>query len=770
MSEVGNNSVDEYNTDEGYWRSIGRLSATLPPTEDVCGRLHVALTRGLITDPAVRTAASNAVRLMTRALNGDLPADKKREVALYHEALDRLVETTRRFDPEVVEDRVAARRELSRVWSSACDKLAREREDIRLELRTLDQERKGWEAVAKTLGQAFLDDADGIDTMDYSRAVGYLCLDLTHAIDVMRERRRVTERTMSVIAGRVVEAMGAIDRRNPDVEQVAKKSSNEDSTGLAVYLYDTDAPVLGDWGTTDADSSKQYALARRIRGRNSGEDDQYNGLHDLLTLANEREQADAGVVEDVPDAVEDDPFGDDDIASDSETALALAGDGDEAGAGDRFQPANGYGAYLAYRGLAVVLAAHPDAVPVDHVVTGKYGSSYILATINDGEPVVPWNGWIGVDDRPDRPLQLNKSIAQFAALNVGKGYGWLPRPVGLGAWELVRFRASDLQRKVNPVLEDISGMDISKRTYPPFTKSGVTPAHRREFAHDIAVLQGRDEDEVLGELEAAVKTLPKDKAKDVDAIAGVIRSVYTGHPPVMDVHGIDFESSGLGQYRSLLINGGWCDADFRARPGDDAALLSHEDAQAYGIDESIAITGISTTHVHGVTAAALKGVPQLRFDRAAQETILNAIGAADGHPYVAHNATFENSFMLQHVGGYADGVKAGVIKIIDTMLLDKYLDDYEGKPNNKLDTYAHHWGVLDTDQHERHLGLQDTTIMLAAMHRHMAHLGMLGDEARRAPAAQPVGYGNRPVVDSIAITPTAPDRGDGAVDTSRFLY
>ena len=63
-------------------------------------------------------------------------------------------------------------------------------------------------------------------------------------------------------------------------------------------------------------------------------------------------------------------------------------------------------------------------------------------------------------------------------------------------------------------------------------------------------------------------------------------------------------------------------------------------------------------------------------------------------------------------------------------------DDEHPHGNNTLDAYAKRQGALDASKSERHLGLEDTHIMLVAM-KH--HLGVLHAEGRG-----PWGAGGRP--------------------------
>ena len=97
-------------------------------------------------------------------------------------------------------------------------------------------------------------------------------------------------------------------------------------------------------------------------------------------------------------------------------------------------------------------------------------------------------------------------------------------------------------------------------------------------------------------------------------------------------------------------------------------------------------------------------------------------------PYVAHNATFEHSWFMLNVAGYAESYRAGRITIIDTLPMSRQWDPGAVPTNehpygdNTLDAYAKRQGALDSAHNERHLGLEDSHIMLVAMKHHLAAL------------------------------------------------
>lgn len=95
---------------------------------------------------------------------------------------------------------------------------------------------------------------------------------------------------------------------------------------------------------------------------------------------------------------------------------------------------------------------------------------------------------------------------------------------------------------------------------------------------------------------------------------------------------------------------------------------------------------------------------------------------------MAHNATFEHSWFMLNVAGYAESYRAGRITIIDTLPMSRQWDPGSVPTNehpygdNTLDAYAKRQGALDSAHNERHLGLEDSHIMLVAMKHHLAAL------------------------------------------------
>ena len=189
---------------------------------------------------------------------------------------------------------------------------------------------------------------------------------------------------------------------------------------------------------------------------------------------------------------------------------------------------------------------------------------------------------------------------------------------------------------------------------------------------------------------------------------------YRAAPVVRDVIGIDLETTGLRNTRAWVIDAGWMTMDMAGDETPDG------ERRSYGVPDDRHALGNPTEFVSHIDLDDLRGLATLDEDAAAQSELLTLLCS---RPYVAHNARFEDSMFMTNVEGYAEARRDGRIVIIDTKKLSQRLDPREAE-GNSLQSYARRWGALAADESERHLGLDDTRVMLVAMRRHMASMGL----------------------------------------------
>lgn len=228
------------------------------------------------------------------------------------------------------------------------------------------------------------------------------------------------------------------------------------------------------------------------------------------------------------------------------------------------------------------------------------------------------------------------------------------------------------------------------------------------------------------------------------------RDAYLPGRDVDNVMGIDIETTGTDPARVYIIDVGFEYMNMISpRPADAPAGYQYEQGYyeagdaygqsrlAFGVPAENAALGnpliLDLTGIDVRTRSVAEAASSFRlFDEwpAAQIGLLQRL---EQQPYVAHNARFEHSFFMLNAAGYAESYRAGKITIIDTLPMSRRWDegsipdDEHPYGNNALDAYAKRQGALDESKSERHLGLEDTHIMLVAM-KH--HLGVLRAEGR----------------------------------------
>lgn len=216
------------------------------------------------------------------------------------------------------------------------------------------------------------------------------------------------------------------------------------------------------------------------------------------------------------------------------------------------------------------------------------------------------------------------------------------------------------------------------------------------------------------------------------------RDRYLPGRDIGEVIGIDLETTGLDAYRDYVIDAGWERMDMSGAGRHDEAVNTiyqvegyetdgawDQERHTYGVSPLRMILGNPAESVSGIATSALDGHATLDEDPAAQERLLQVLTSA---PFVAHNATFEHKHFMANVAGYAEAYRDGRITIIDTMAMSRKWGHEDTGGNDRLETYAKRFGAMPDDGSERHLGLEDTHIMLVAMrnHLHTLHEGDKG--------------------------------------------
>ncbi len=257
---------------------------------------------------------------------------------------------------------------------------------------------------------------------------------------------------------------------------------------------------------------------------------------------------------------------------------------------------------------------------------------------------------------------------------------------------------------------------------PRFTKTEA--ADPSGVYREIAWLQDRDPADVRRQVGRRI-------AAGMDQTESIVAE-YGAHPTAGTLVGIDLETTGTSPNQDYIIDAGWELYDMATGRASDAQR------HTYGLSKQRELRGIGRdiTSLTGITTADVAGHVPFQEDADAQETMMAAL---DGRIMVAHNARFEQSFLIGNCEGYAEAVRDGRIRIIDSMKAAHHsedaraqgfrLDDY-ARRNHALDddrdmqVPSHDGGLIRLDQgeRERHLGLEDANIMMRAMRNQLGVL------------------------------------------------
>lgn len=183
---------------------------------------------------------------------------------------------------------------------------------------------------------------------------------------------------------------------------------------------------------------------------------------------------------------------------------------------------------------------------------------------------------------------------------------------------------------------------------------------------------------------------------------------YSEAPISGTIMGIDLETTSRDPDRGYIINLGFEFMDMapKTKPHDGHAAY-------FGLPKMYQEKGVPLTEVHHITWKDIAGKTPFRQSRREQEALLAAFKT---FPIMAHNASFEDSWLTLHLDGYAEARKAGRITIIDSRDICRRVDpEYRTLPHDSrpaaLESWARRRGTLKANEKERHLGLEDVDLM-----------------------------------------------------------
>lgn len=248
-------------------------------------------------------------------------------------------------------------------------------------------------------------------------------------------------------------------------------------------------------------------------------------------------------------------------------------------------------------------------------------------------------------------------------------------------------------------------MDLAQRNRelcdqmaPEGTRESRSPNLPRNLAdidtyRGIATLQHR-----------RVETIQKAAGPNVDSSV-----LWAGKAMRGTVLGVDIETTSTSPDRGRIINIGWELMDLAAGAQPYGAFSAF-----CGLPAEYEERGVPLSNIHHITWDMIASEPEFRQNRDLQAQLLELLCT---YPFMAHNAAFEDAWFMLNLDGYAEARKAGKIVPVDTREICRALDaearrlSWDQHPA-ALENWARRRGTLADDAVERHLGLDDTDLML----------------------------------------------------------
>lgn len=229
--------------------------------------------------------------------------------------------------------------------------------------------------------------------------------------------------------------------------------------------------------------------------------------------------------------------------------------------------------------------------------------------------------------------------------------------------------------------------------------SSLSNREKKEIFEEVATLRGTTARSVAKEFGANFKK--EEQANDKEYIAKQLRNLYVNTAKMDSLPsytGIDLETSGSQPTSGSIIEYG---ASTRAGYASDsvagmAAAEVAKHSQLYGLSKKALLArGTGNIEVHGINESQIAKKRQFSNPQEGERVL--ATLRASGY-MLAHNASFERRWLNTYVAGFADSVKHGKIKIIDTMKLSKKLSS-SSTVNDKLETFTARYGVPYVNSH-----------------------------------------------------------------------
>lgn len=284
--------------------------------------------------------------------------------------------------------------------------------------------------------------------------------------------------------------------------------------------------------------------------------------------------------------------------------------------------------------------------------------------------------------------------------------------------------AQSNREKVAKFVEDWNarkaGKTFTRRSVSGFSKEALNSSplnkSKQDVFAEVATMRGTSALEVQREF---VKGFDKTKASSPSYVNERLRELYietAKRDNLPDYVGIDLETAGQSPMSGAIIEYG-----ASVRSGYGASSLARMDTEKektsklYGMSKkALMVRGTGNIDVHGISESqiAKKRTFLNPKEGYAVLTQLTQVGIM-----LAHNATFEKRWLFTHVPGFADAVKRGKIRILDSKNLSKRI--LTDVPNNTLEAFTARYNVPYKGAHRAY---NDAEMMSYAYERFLREL------------------------------------------------
>lgn len=244
-------------------------------------------------------------------------------------------------------------------------------------------------------------------------------------------------------------------------------------------------------------------------------------------------------------------------------------------------------------------------------------------------------------------------------------------------------------------------------------------------ARSVNLARSLSDDDVLRGIAALQHRRPETILKEIQRSNATLGVAYASKPMKGTVLGIDIETSSREPDRGYIINVGYELMDIN---GERAGEPYDPVSTFCGMPDQYAETGVPLEEIHKITWDQIADAKPFRENKDLQKSILKLMTK---HPFMAHNAAFEDAWFMMNLDGYAEARKAGKIIPVDTRNICRELDPevrklpFDSHPA-ALENWARRRGTLSADEAERHLGLDDTDLMLRTVFAEFRERNLIG--------------------------------------------